>query len=534
MLLNTAGRVVLSDVFGGYLDKRELQSSLASEVHDERPGGDDNAELWFDFVADIGDGFNATYTIAYLLGQNHIEVDGRTLPRGQFLMMGGDEVYPTPTAQRYEDKAKGPYQAALPNAPEGGSPNLYALPGNHDWYDGLTSFMRLFVKNGKDHIGGWRNAQSRSYFAIKLPHNWWLFAIDTQFGAYLDDPQLDYFHKAAAQLQPGDRVILSGPSPTWVQATEEPEAYDTIDFFLRTVLNPAGADVKVMLSGDLHHYARYSGEDRQLIHCGGGGAYLYPTHRLPSAIQVPPPASISRKQAEPVKTYDLQATFPTRRQSRGYAAGVFTRLPLRNPGFMVLLGALQTGFLCALLGLFAHPSETARRWLEVPAVLGFLVIVGATVLFAKSPTGGSLNEGRRWLIGIAHGLVQVAAGVAGTWAWDQGPFLHTQWPWPVPLTLIYLAAMGIVSTMIFCLYLLIASWVGVNVNELFSAQAIIDSKSFLRLHIDEAGLLTIYPIAVPKVSRSWTANPRGEKTDSWLAPTKEIAYELAEPPITIG
>jgi hypothetical protein len=538
MLLNTAGRVVLSDLFGAYLDKRELQSSLACEVHDERPGGSDEAELWFDFVADVGDGFNATYTIAYLLGQDTLEVAGldgvdKVLPRGHFLMVGGDEIYPTPTAQRYEDKTKGPYTAALPDCPETGPANMYALPGNHDWYDGLTSFMRLFVKDGKDHIGGWNNAQSRSYFAIKLPHNWWLFAIDTQFGAYLDDPQLDYFHKAKALLKSGDRIILCGPSPSWVEAVDDPHAYDTINFFLRTVLNVPGVEVKLMLSGDLHHYARYGGPDRQLIHCGGGGAYLYPTHRMPERIQVPPPASIARRHAEPVKTYELSATFPTKNQSRAYAAGVFTRLPLRNPGFMALLGLLQTGFMLAFIGLFLHPNETVRRWLEVPAALAVLVFLAATVAFAKSPTDGSVNVGRRWFIGLTHGLMQIAAGVAATWAWSELPFLHSPWPWPIPLTLIYLAAMGIVSTAIFCVYLLIASSIGVNSNELFSSQAIIDSKSFLRLHIDETGMLTIYPIAVPKVSRAWRANPRAEKTHSWLVPTTDIKYELVEPPIEI-
>src|SRR5215475_2159708 len=108
MLLNTAGRVVLSDVFGEYLDKRDLQDALSSEVFDERGDGD---EAWFDFVADVGDGFDATYTIAYLLAQDELIADGQHLPRGRFLMMGGDEIYPTPTEQRYEDKTKGPYQA---------------------------------------------------------------------------------------------------------------------------------------------------------------------------------------------------------------------------------------------------------------------------------------------------------------------------------------------------------------------------------------------------------------------------------------
>ena len=54
-------------------------------MHDERPSGSDHSELWFDFVADIGDGFDATYTIAYLLGQEHLTVEDQTLQRGRFL-----------------------------------------------------------------------------------------------------------------------------------------------------------------------------------------------------------------------------------------------------------------------------------------------------------------------------------------------------------------------------------------------------------------------------------------------------------------
>ena len=56
--------------------------------------------------------------------------------------------------------------AALPYL-EGAPPDMYALPGNHDWYDGLTSFMRLFCQGGW--VGAWRTRQRRSYFAVKLP-----------------------------------------------------------------------------------------------------------------------------------------------------------------------------------------------------------------------------------------------------------------------------------------------------------------------------------------------------------------------------
>ncbi|HKD96913.1 MAG TPA: metallophosphoesterase, partial [Micromonosporaceae bacterium] len=290
MLASTAGQVVISSVFGEFLDKRELQGSFPARVHDERPHAADDTDVWFDYVADVGDGFNPTYTVAYLLGQDHLEVAGERLPRGRFLVMGGDEIYPTPSTSLYADKMKGPYKAAMPQPPPEGSPRMYALPGNHDWYDGLSSFMRLFAKGGRDNIGGWTNEQDRSYFAIRLPHRWWLLAIDTQFGAYIDDPQLAYFREVVTHIEKGDRVIVCPPNPSWVEATEDPDAYNAMDYFVRTVLKPTGATIKVMLSGDLHHYARYENPKRQLIHCGGGGAYLYPTHRMPEHITVPPPS----------------------------------------------------------------------------------------------------------------------------------------------------------------------------------------------------------------------------------------------------
>jgi len=280
LLAGTAVRVLLASLFGAYLDKRELQNALPAKIFDERPAGpdgtpDDTAELWLDYVADVGDGFDPTYSVAWLLAQPELDLAGTPAPRGRLLMLGGDQVYPTASGPQYEDRFKGPYRAALPQPPVGGHrPNLYAVPGNHDWYDGLTAFLRLFARAEDGHVGGWRTRQSRSYFAVQLPHRWWLFAVDVQYGAYLDDPQLRYFREAARDLRPGDRVILCTPSPTWVQAQEHHKAYDTVDYFVRRVVDPTGAQVRLMLSGDLHHYARYTGADRDLVTCGGGGAYL--------------------------------------------------------------------------------------------------------------------------------------------------------------------------------------------------------------------------------------------------------------------
>jgi len=196
LLLSTGLRALLAILFGAYLDKRELQNSLDGEWFDHSATAD--GEMWLDYVADLGDGFHSTYSVAWLLAQQHLTLDGDELPRGRLLLMGGDQVYPLASGDGYESRMKGPYRAALPEPPAGEPrPTLFALPGNHDWYDGLTAFLRLFARRKDGHIGGWRTQQRRSYFAVKLPGDWWLFAMDEQFGAYIDDPQLLYFEKAA-------------------------------------------------------------------------------------------------------------------------------------------------------------------------------------------------------------------------------------------------------------------------------------------------------------------------------------------------
>ena len=528
-LSGTALRVLLSHLFGAYLDKRELQNTLPARIYDE---GADRDELWFDFVADLGDGFDSTYTVAYLLGRPSLTVDGHELPRGKVLMMGGDEVYPTAGTQAYEDRTKGPYKASMPCADGGDQPQLYALPGNHDWYDGLTAFLRLFAKNETDSIGAWVNAQARSYFAISLPHRWWLLAIDTQFGAYLDDPQLRYFHDVAAGLGPGDRIVLCSPTPGWVEAEGDPSAYDAIDYFMRTVLEPTGATVKLMLSGDLHHYARYQGPDRELITCGGGGAYLYATHRLPEQIPVPPPKSRTRKQS-PVENYTLRSTFPTKARSRRYSLGVFTRTIARNPSFLMLLGLLHTLYALALVEQLDHPTGVTQRLFSIPVgIMGVLILAGA-MLFAMPQNG--VRRPRHWLFGTGHGIVHIGLGTLGAWGWLHLPFINWAWPLPVVAALVvYLPISGFLATEVFCLYLLVAGAAGVNLNELFAGQSIMDSKSFLRLHFDRDGSLTIYPVAVDRVSRSWVARPDAERaSDPWIEPSTPIATHLAEPPIRI-
>jgi len=158
LLIKLLWRVIVSDVFGQYADRRLVLAALdpvdpkelVRRAQQFMPGNeneevwafkpDEEGSVWIDYVADLGDGFDATYAMASLLARETLDFEGKDLPRGQLLVMGGDEVYPHASAEAYRDKLLTPYQWAFPDPHPGllKGPPVYALPGNHDWYDGLA------------------------------------------------------------------------------------------------------------------------------------------------------------------------------------------------------------------------------------------------------------------------------------------------------------------------------------------------------------------------------------------------------------
>ena len=305
----TGIRAVLAEVFGSYADKRELQAALhqSTDTPFTTPCArrvPECTEMWLDYVADVGDGFNTTFSVASLLSRDELEVEGvpQPTPRADVLVLGGDQVYPSATRDNYRDRMAGPYAAALPMV-NGHIPVLFAIPGNHDWYDGLTSFTRQFCQRRT--IGAWQTEQFRSYFAAKLIRNWWIWGIDIQLGTDIDYPQLRYFRDIAHQMEkdanarmaPDDpplRVILVTAQPSWVasDATRgerpgvigaDPADFRALAFFLDEVIYCADEqrrrriEVAVVLSGDLHHYAHYARSDEK--------PSLLPRHRGIAAIE---------------------------------------------------------------------------------------------------------------------------------------------------------------------------------------------------------------------------------------------------------
>lgn len=73
--------------------KRETERDCHDEFRTEE-------DLWFDFMADTGDGGDPSYTVARLLAQPEIKIDSSqkgkykigldTLKRGELLLIGGD------------------------------------------------------------------------------------------------------------------------------------------------------------------------------------------------------------------------------------------------------------------------------------------------------------------------------------------------------------------------------------------------------------------------------------------------------------
>lgn len=576
VLIDAGIKTVVSGLFGSYADKREMQAAL----DDGKPGQiaepyynySTHTTMWVDFVADMGDGVDSTYSIAKLLAApmlsfdaNGKQTDGKSgtpphpTERGRLLILGGDQVYPTASREEYNDRFVGPYQAALPFV-ETDHPHLFAVPGNHDWYDGLTAFTRLFLQGRW--IGGWETQQSRSYFAIRLPNDWWIWGIDIQLGADIDAPQWDYFDKVAKTTEFKDKgkVILCTAEPAWVfKAKEEAEdegkvshAYDNILYLEKSIINANGGKIAITLTGDLHHYCRYedSNGNRQKITAGGGGAFLLGPHHMLQTINLSEghpkpkgdiPIELSRKTIYPDEKTSKKLTWRA------------LWSPLTNFKFTTLVGGLYllyawilqsasmgAGEKSFLHQLIAAPNlkEALGLFLEATlysppsVVLLGLIVVGLTLFCDRKKW--------RW-IGTLHGIAHVFLNMfliclfahlnscfgvePGTFA-SAGLFMFEMF-----------VIGGMAGALLMGLYFSLgSSFLNINTGEAFSCQSNGDYRNFLRLHLNDQGELYLYPIGIDKTCKEWRLNPDKSPGASLFVPENghEMNTHLIEGPLKIN
>jgi hypothetical protein len=423
-ITRTGLQTFLAGLFGSFADKREVLAALYPSSGEQVPKDFDYSqhdEVWFDYVCDTGDGWHPTYSIACLVGKDELVLNtsadaGITkLKRGSFMVLGGDQVYPVASAETYRNRMEGPFYAARATSWEKSNRiPVYALPGNHDWYDGLTSFIRLFCQKDR-WVGQWRATQTRSYFAIKLPHNWWIWGLDVQLESDVDVPQSSYFKHYAGLLNEGDRVILVSPEPTWIEAgrtsqTKEEAAQAEAErrekekeavqpkktatgiaaaadskegssrksdasnegqsqahrnmMHLERLIHRRGATIPIKIAGDLHHYARYrSAEGHHLITCGGGGAFLHGTYGLPEVLELPIPSDDEDPGASSKalsEKFVQQGIVPSEKESKRFRKHVLWRLLIQNPWFVFAVGVIY--WIYSWLLQSASESLTTLEW----------------------------------------------------------------------------------------------------------------------------------------------------------------------------
>lgn len=530
----TGVKVLISSAFGAFSDKREMMAALHRGQTPVEADFRDRDEMWIDYVADVGDGFDSTYSVARLLARKSLKVGEYETARGDLLIMGGDQVYPTASRKAYEYRFKGPYKQAFPRSSlaietpgetrEDVQPALFAIPGNHDWSDGLTNFLKVFCH--QRNIGAWKTYQNRSYFAVPLPQDVWIFGIDIQLDADIDHNQMEFFKSILEDMKENSKVIVCTAEPSWIYTTRTGNtSYKNLEYFERVLAsNPEKKLTHLAtIAGDLHHYARYEAQDgsgRQRITAGGGGAFLHPTHNLPATLD-------RLKDAE----YEQKCLFPDGNKTKRIALGNLL-FGFKNLWFAIFFGCFFAG-MGWLFTLETLKSDGANFFsgislgeycldiwgsvLHNPGLLLLnLVLVGGLVVFADSaPINTRYHKNVYRSFALLHGLVQLLMFYVCFY------FLREMNAALFPKSLANNSIIsctiletsllgGVIGSTAMGLYLYTSNVVlGMHDNEAFSSLRYQGYKNFLRFHLT-AEELTIYPMGIPRVSK-WDVRRRRSK-----------------------
>ncbi len=536
-LFRTGVDVVLSAVFGSRADYRRIEGLGQPQppfVYD----ADD--ELWLDYVADTGDGWNPTYAVALTAARPTLTLKSpsgaeHVTQRARVLVFGGDEVYPVASRESYDARLLRPYEAALPKAEV--RPHVYALPGNHDWYDGLNAFCHVFCAGRP--FGAWETRQLRSYFALKLPHRWWLLGVDVQLESDIDEAQLQYFRAVTQMMRQGDGVVLCTAEPDWVYGNIYHPKMQKHLAELESFVEAAGANVRLRLAGDLHHYQHHvSDAGAHNVVAGGGGAFLHPTHgysRRTIRLHRRGPDGTSRVD---VYRRTRGGVWPRPARTRLMAAKALA-FPVLNPSFGLATAVLYAIFSTVLPRPAAThgPLELLERALTQlvlfpSALLWVGLTLSAFVLFTDTH-----RRLYRVLGGATHGMAHLTAALFLTHAADR---LTVSWglsdgaPSQRGAALALVAGAGyLVGALIMGVYLFVSSvGFGRHGNESFGALRIEGFKNFLRLHIGKDGALTVYPVGLEKVPTGWR-DANGADGTPRVEPTRPIRPRLIEEPFRV-
>lgn len=458
-------------------------------------------DLWIDFVADTGDDVEVSERVARLVVCEYElpdpDAEGQTLraPRGEILFFGGDTAYPVATVEEINNRVMVPFNRVLRQYDDDRPRVLLGIPGNHDWYDGLDGFARMFrvrpeqddgaprpsIVNIEHHaieryadwarefmqgghiekpktlnLLGYQPVQSASYFLLPLTPKIHLFAVDRQLKR-LDYRQRRFFNDWR----------LQHPDVTpWVVLPDPPlkfgEPAKNGMLMIRALGLRLGDERAWIMTGDIHHYERWSEQQTDFVTAGGGGAFLHPARiyqrdRAPRSVEWPGP-----------------------RQSARLLMGVPWKVARGRSGFIPHLVYALMFAPQIYIALGGGPLEV-----QLAAQVGATLSVLFVTMLVYALIGG-VRRGRRLLVSCLAGVTGAVTALlplvamASVFALVSALGVAAS---PVLLALVALAFSCFVSAFVFGTYLALLTRVGLEHTQAFTALDHPGFKHFLRLRV---------------------------------------------------
>jgi len=345
----------------------------------------------FLLLGDTGEGDESQYAVVPPLLSRAAET--------AFLVICSDVLYPLGDINAYAEKFFQPYMGYL-------GP-IYALPGNHDWYDDLAAFMFHFCGRegpppppsfiedvAASPAAGWRvwlrrrcwrrparpvaeqvtamrarRSQPVQQQPVPQPGPYFtidtlqlrLVCIDTGILGDIDAAQGRWLERVSAD--PRSKILLTG-KPLVVDGGVQPCRITGTSGEFSTVLDIVHDPrfrYLASIGGDIHNYQRYpvrvGGRTVQHIVSGGGGAFMHATHLIDRLN----PANTLGVTEEEFRCY------PLRRDSlAAYSRvlqGMLGRLHIRLP---VTLTPGQAAAVLAYRHLPTFPGREVGRLSDIP------------------------------------------------------------------------------------------------------------------------------------------------------------------------
>jgi hypothetical protein len=270
------------------------------------PDGVDAGDFSFIVIGDTGEGDASQYSLIsrYLELGLHDDM--------KFLVISSDVIYPAGSMDDYEANFYLPFQ--------GFAKPIYAIPGNHDWFDALEGFNANFLEpraaraaiearvandlrlTGTDSRridklmaeavrlrGSYRvkvGAQRAPFFEMQT-NDFALLAIDTGILRTIDATQWAWIERALDRSRGKFTMAIVG-HPRFAGGSDIPtfaeghDVSDSSDKFAALYRLLSSHNVRIAMAGDTHDFEYYrekiSDRDRdRVMHYfvnGGGGAYL--------------------------------------------------------------------------------------------------------------------------------------------------------------------------------------------------------------------------------------------------------------------